>query len=617
VTINAVAVTMQLSGGQLSPIFINEVLVAGAGSYLYTEQGTATTEPNLIPDPFTFIDQSSVPLSTFAVSAPITVSGLTDGFSTLASISGAATSEYRINGGSWITATASVNNGNTIEVRHLSSSANSTDTNTTLALGPLGQVTDTFTSTTIAGVGYSFTHYASPTGVATYANATNISTPCSIQTAFANATAGDVVGLRGGTYDIGPSPDIRGCLPLSGNGAPGNELIFAAYTGESPVLDGTRVGSASVGVNGNIGCNNIVLRSNKNYITFDGLKFTCDGGLYEPQGILIGEPGSQLRDPSLIGIDNITIKNCEFDGGSIIQAHGDNAAAIRINGGRFINIIDNLIYNYRTNNGYEGPNGIQSYGGHDVVCRNNDIQDCRVMLYLKSHNSNWDIYNNFVRNCDYGIWGRTATHYVTQCRAYNNIIYNGDRLGVSFGQDDTPSVGNFLPTMVGMHVYNNTCVTFSSTMAGPQYWWNNIINEGGTGCRFYNNIAVGEDSLSGDFIRGQVTFIRQDFTRLNFDAGFLDYNLYDAGTFRVTGNNGGITIATSLAQLQGITLYNLASPNHNQNSLEATPVFTNASGSYLNPDDFLLTVGSPGKGAGLGGVDMGADTTTVGIGNGG
>jgi hypothetical protein len=153
VTINAVAVTMQLSGGQLSPIFINEVLVAGAGSYLYTEQGTATTEPNLIPDQFTFIDQSNVPLSTRAISAPITISGLTDGFSTLASISGAATSEYRINGGAWITADASVNNGNTIEVSHTSSALGTTATSTTLALGPLGQVTDTFTSTTTAAVG--------------------------------------------------------------------------------------------------------------------------------------------------------------------------------------------------------------------------------------------------------------------------------------------------------------------------------------------------------------------------------------------------------------------------------------------------------------------------------
>jgi hypothetical protein len=153
VTINAVAVTMQLSGGQLTPIFINEVLVAGAGSYLYTEQGTATTEPNLIPDQFIFIDKSNVPLGQFIQSDPITVTGLTTGFSTLASISGDATSEYRINGGSWITATASVNNGNTIEVRHQSSGLNSFDTNTTLALGPLGQITDTFTSTTQAAGG--------------------------------------------------------------------------------------------------------------------------------------------------------------------------------------------------------------------------------------------------------------------------------------------------------------------------------------------------------------------------------------------------------------------------------------------------------------------------------
>ena len=43
-------------------------------------------------------------------------------------------------------------------------------------------------------------HYVSPTGSATWAASTNISTPCSIATAASNYAAGDIIELAAGTY---------------------------------------------------------------------------------------------------------------------------------------------------------------------------------------------------------------------------------------------------------------------------------------------------------------------------------------------------------------------------------------------------------------------------------
>ena len=92
-------------------------------------------------------------------------------------------------------------------------------------------------------------YYVSPSGTASWAECTDINTPCSLSTANVNAIAGDTVYLRGGIYDTGISP--------SNSGTANNKIIFQAYTGEIPVISGTF---------------DIITLNNVDYIVVDGIE---------------------------------------------------------------------------------------------------------------------------------------------------------------------------------------------------------------------------------------------------------------------------------------------------------------------------------------------------------
>ncbi|MDP1609947.1 MAG: DUF1566 domain-containing protein [Sulfuritalea sp.] len=95
------------------------------------------------PDAFTFVDQTNIARSTLTESAAITVAGI----NAAAAIS-VAGGEYQINGGAWTGAAGTITNGQTVKVRHTTSASTSTATNTVLTIGG---VSDTFTTTTVAG----------------------------------------------------------------------------------------------------------------------------------------------------------------------------------------------------------------------------------------------------------------------------------------------------------------------------------------------------------------------------------------------------------------------------------------------------------------------------------
>ena len=103
----------------------------------------ASASDDSTPDPFTFIDQTGVALSTVRTSNTITVSGI----NTAAAISITTGGEYKINTGSYTSYSGTVNNGDAVTVRQTSSGSYSTTTNTTLTIGG---VSDTFSVTTWA-----------------------------------------------------------------------------------------------------------------------------------------------------------------------------------------------------------------------------------------------------------------------------------------------------------------------------------------------------------------------------------------------------------------------------------------------------------------------------------
>jgi len=101
-----------------------------------------TVIADTIPDPFTFLDQTNVPLSTTITSVPITVSGI-DARSPV-SVSGG---KYSRNGGSLRRKNGYVYNGDSVRVQRTSSANYSTTTNVVLSIGG---VSDTFSVTTLA-----------------------------------------------------------------------------------------------------------------------------------------------------------------------------------------------------------------------------------------------------------------------------------------------------------------------------------------------------------------------------------------------------------------------------------------------------------------------------------
>lgn len=103
-----------------------------------------TYEDN-VPDAFSFTDQTGVAKSSTITSNSVTITGID--VTTTVSLSGAGSSEWRKNGGSWTSSSGTVVNGDSVQVRHTSSSAFSTVTNTTLTVGG---TQDTFSSTTLA-----------------------------------------------------------------------------------------------------------------------------------------------------------------------------------------------------------------------------------------------------------------------------------------------------------------------------------------------------------------------------------------------------------------------------------------------------------------------------------
>ncbi|MCL5024174.1 MAG: PKD domain-containing protein, partial [Nitrospirae bacterium] len=98
------------------------------------------------PDPFTFDDQINVPLNTVINSNTITVSGLILPAVISITACSSPSCEYSVNNSGWTSLPGTVNNGDTVTVRQVSSGGNFTTTDLTLSVGG---ATDTFSVRTI------------------------------------------------------------------------------------------------------------------------------------------------------------------------------------------------------------------------------------------------------------------------------------------------------------------------------------------------------------------------------------------------------------------------------------------------------------------------------------
>jgi len=115
---------------------------AGIRAFVLFGLTGAEAGPDTTPDAFSFTDQTGVGVASTCTSNSITVTGI-DAAADITITGG----EYSINGGAWTSAAGTVVVNDTVRVRHTSSGAYETATNTALTIGG---VSDTFTSTTEA-----------------------------------------------------------------------------------------------------------------------------------------------------------------------------------------------------------------------------------------------------------------------------------------------------------------------------------------------------------------------------------------------------------------------------------------------------------------------------------
>jgi hypothetical protein len=191
------------------------VLTVGGVSDTFTST-TATAPPDTMPDPFAFVDQSDVALATEVISAPIVIAGINTGVT--ATVTGG---DYSVGcTGVFVATPGSVNDGESVCVRHTSAATNSAVTNTTLTVGG---VSGTFLSTTVAigqdGTPDAFTFVDA-------ANASLSSTVTSAPVTIAGINVPVTVSVTGGAYSVGCSS----AYVTAPGSVSGNQTICVRHT---------------------------------------------------------------------------------------------------------------------------------------------------------------------------------------------------------------------------------------------------------------------------------------------------------------------------------------------------------------------------------------------------
>ena len=317
------------------------------------------------------------------------------------------------------------------------------------------------------------THYVSPTGGTNWAASTDISAPCSLATAFANAAAGDTVYLRGASTVVNytGSSLTTGAHNGTNNTKNGGAIWFENYAGETVNFTGATDWLLS-----------------RSYWVFKGFNF-----------IQMTENPSQRSNVEITGSYN-ELRNCLFDanhnalyGGMLaIYTGGHNtvdgctfqhnasasypdgnvdALAIGYGGpASSYNIISNCTfidnnsynivnyggsYNQYINNYFDNSAntglGISLYGYTGTSDHN--LIDGNTFVGFGSHNPNpgncksmiqlWSNYNTFRRNifrdsgtgtCSDAFETDVISHPAHDNLIYNNVFYNLYYQAVNIGQ---------------------------------------------------------------------------------------------------------------------------------------------------------------------------------------
>jgi|JI10StandDraft_1071094.scaffolds.fasta_scaffold10523_2 hypothetical protein len=417
-------------------------------------------------------------------------------------------------------------------------------------------------------------------GATAWSNATSPSTPTTIGTAMARATAGNVVRVAPGTYSVTPidsrwSPS----LSVANSGTSGSPIIFyAQYPGA--------YNEGSTSLYSEIRSNNSAIRGavlgvvgGQDYIYFDG--FVIDQ-TYTPPRPSNGTVVLGFSESTGVQIRRFLFLNEE-------QPSGDNYPSIYMEGVTSPRVVDS-----RFRGGNTGGEGdcVTMYGVYDFVLEHNELIDVRMGMYAKGSAASGTRRNYGVMRFNYASGVTDKVWFASVVDTSNGVnIYQN--LGVGNSQNFRGDPAGEGPSEV--HVYNNTFVdTISSGNAHDAViWMEGSVSS--TGNEFYNNIVANTSASS------TVNLHTVQVASPSTAFAIIDYNnYYNAGSTLYFSDNQDNDTSGSWMQLTAWRTHT----GDETNSITTDPSFVNAAGG-----NYRLNTGSAARTAGNTGGVIGAFIT--------
>lgn len=289
---------------------------------------------------------------------------------------------------------------------------------------------------------------------------------------------------------------------------------------------------------------------NRDYITWDGFRIAENDSYHPDTGAVV-----------VWSSDYVTIKNLEIVGTSLPVLF-DNHNAIRVEYSNYILVENNKIHGLKSNliEGIGNPQNeaaVMFYYSNDGILENNELYDINNGFFPKGGDGTGHIFRY---NKIHDAYKAFRISNYSDVQIYQNIIHD-----TSIAMQPADNISN-------ISFYNNTIYNGDS---GGYNWY------AFSGINFYNNIfsaTTNPFNLEG----GAGTFTS-------------NYNFFDSYTnFIISGSGSG-----NMSWWQSNSGLDL-------NSSEGNPEFINPAG-----EDFHLTVNSPARTAGQGGVVAGAYITGV------
>lgn len=422
------------------------------------------------------------------------------------------------------------------------------------------------------------THYVSPTGSASWANATNPATPCSAATAMTNAVADNVVQFAAGTYSVvGTDNRWTPALNPSSSGTLGHPITFQA--------NGTVTITFSSGTGPAIGADG------RDYITWNG--FAVDEA---------NAPGASDTGPCVFHLSTGgVVKNCTLDGNGGTSPY-DNHPGVRLQDAYDVTVENNTIHDFYNPDSSSNGCGIQVYWSGRVTIRHNTIYNCFTGIFVKQLEGypdtpgdvvgDFSIYQNYIHNCTVVLSSHHAPCPVGgPVRFYQNLCV-AETDGVVGWQVNHGNTAAYNPTHI--QVVNNTFVDFvqgvlQSDTAGGNAW---TVHGG---LVFWNNIVV--DASEYPIYSGGPAADVSDLETFN-----AEHNCYHGGgSFRANGTN--YTLATWKS-----TVGQDSATGAGGASITTDPAFTNEAGGV-----YTLGAGSPCLSLGVDRLNLQGGGTTASI----